>query len=1000
METEAKALPPPSLEMLKKLREEGCSANVPFQLQTFQLFLRRIMSPDSPTRNMLVVHGTGSGKTCTAIQIAESYILRPEFQDKKVLIVASGVVQDNFKTQVFDVTRVKEENGVLLSQQCTGRRYLEMLERAQSEKLRWENPENRDRLESIVKKMINDFYDFTGYIQLANTVNTKKVMLSVDDFNMWIHETFDGRLLIVDESHNLREGMMENKLVADSLQQIVQIANGMTLVLLTATPMYDSFEEILFFFNLFLWNDKKQKPTEKVTASSIFNSDGSFRSPETEATFRGWCHEYVSFIKGENPFTFPFRLPPPNDLIAKPDRTEDYKGKKINKQRKYLPLVASYVQSPQKERVFKTSGRIQEDMIPTIVVSPDERPIMQCFERASNPKFQFKYSSGVEGFLSPSKVSQHASKFATIIKCIQESTGIVFVYSNYVRGGVLQFAMALEEHGFEPAIGNRLLENLSGEYTGASAGKYAFLTSEISGRQLETLIRRLRKPENANGSDIRIIIGSPLISEGIDFKFVRQVHILDPWYNMSRLEQIIGRGLRTCSHSALSFEDQNCTIYLHVCRYTDSSRECYDEYVYRDFVEEKASKIAVVKRVLMESSIDCTSQLNANQLPQLWRDLSIPQRRAQDRKIIEMPLANLSSPSFEDGSVALVCSVFEKPSAEGVRPLSSYLDVRDEIFNKILTMFEKKPIWKREDLLDKLKYSPDVVTYILQSAIDENLQLKSETGRTGTLENKGGLYAFKPLENATMFERSVKDVPLNNVNFDIIEHEEKEAEKPIEKKSVDLELIKRTYNFPFTVAGFTPEVIEWFIVDQILKPEEKIKLLLNENAAMKKSKYSEGLVIDGINYIVLGDGKIYNKDGEIVDPIGPELDAFKLWTNTHIERIANEVKTNNKIICTLEDQILKFAAFEIGEDGHIQRIPRQKTIKPKECSFYKAVELKAFAREFGREFPMEVSKKENQCIFLSLLARQDNPRTLWVLPEIWSVVSSPANSTLLRAKIA
>jgi hypothetical protein len=871
-----------------------------------------------------------------------------------------------------------------------------MLERAQSEKLRWENPESRDKLENIVKKMIDDFYDFTGYIQFANMIDKKKITLSVDDFNEWIHQTFDGRLLIVDEAHNLREGMAENKLVADSLQQIVQVANGMTLVLLTATPMYDSFQEILFFFNLFLWNDKKQKPSEKVISSALFNGDGTFRDPESEATFRGWCHEYVSFIKGENPFTFPFRLPPPTDMIAKADRTQDYKGKRITKKRKYLPLVASYVASPQRERILEVSGRIQEDMIPTIVVSPDGRPIMQCFERSTNPKFQYKYAPGVEGFLSPSGVSLHASKFATIIKCIQESAGIVFVYSNYVRGGVLQFAMALEEHGYEPALGNRLLENLSGEYVGAPAGKYAFLTSELTSRQLENLIKRLRKPENAGGSDIRVIIGSPLISEGIDFKFVRQVHILDPWYNMSRMEQIIGRGLRTCSHSALPFQDQNCTIYLHTCKYTDDPRECYDEYVYRVFVEEKASKIANVKRVLMESSVDCTSQLNANQLPETWRKLIIPQRRAQDRAVLEMELSNLSSPSFQDGGVALVCSMFETSSEETIRPLSSYLDIRDEIFNKILTMFEKKPIWKREDLLEKLKYAPEVVTYILQSAIDENLQLKSDTGRQGTLENKDGLYAFKPLDNATMYERSVKESRLNRVNFEIPEEEEEKKEE--ETPAIDIELVKRTYKFPFNVDDFTPEIIEWFIVDQVLKPEEKIKLLLQRKTPLPP--YAQGLVIDGLNYMVLGDGKIYNQTGEVVDPVGAELDAFTLWTNTHIERIANEVKTNNRIICTLEDQTLKFSAFEVAEDGHIQRVKRTKTIKPKECSFFKVTELTAFAREFNKEFPSYTMKKENQCIFLSLLARQQNPKTLWVLPEVWSVISNPVNSTLLRSKLA
>jgi len=999
METQSKSLPPASLETLKKLRDENCRGTSPFQLEPFQLFLRRTMSPDSPLRNMLVVHGTGSGKTCTAIQIAESYILRPEFQDKKVYVIASGVVQDNFKTQVFDVTRVKEDNGILVSQQCTGRRYLEMLERAQRENLRWESPENRDRLENIVKKMIDDFYEFSGYIQFANIVDKMKITLSVDDFHNWIHETFDGRLLIVDEAHNLREGLSENKQVADALTRIVQVANGMTLVLLTATPMYDSFQEILFFFNLFLWNDKKQKPTDKLVSSDFFDSNGAFLNPENETTFRGWCHEYVSFIRGENPFTFPFRLPPPDSMIVPPKR-QNYKGTRITKPRKYLPLVGSIVEGTQKDRVAEVSGRIQEDMIPTIVVSPDGRSITQCFLKSGNPaRFQYKYAAGVEGFLSPSRIRSHAAKFATIIKCIQESTGIVFVYSNYVRGGVLQFAMALEEHGFEPAMGPKLLENTSGEYIGPSLGKYAFLTSEMSQRQVDTLIRRLRRTENANGSDIRIIIGSPLISEGIDFKFVRQVHILDPWYNMSRLDQIIGRGLRTGSHCALDFQDQNCTVYLHVCRYADDQRECYDETVYRTFVEEKASRISKIKRVLMESSIDCTSQINVNQLPESWRSLIVPQRRSQDRQIVEMSLANLSSPSFEDGNASLVCTGFASAPAEEVRPLSSYLDVRDQIFNKIQDMFEKKPIWKQADLLEKLKYAPEVVKYILESAVDENLELKSTTGRRGTLENKNGLYAYKPMENSTMYERSVKFSPENRVNIEIPEERGGVPEsKEEEETSITLETVKRTFTFPFKVDDFPVDIVNWFLVDQVLKPEDKIKHLLSLNSPLPP--YAEGLIIPGFGYMVVGDGKIFNSAGEAVEPIGAQLDAYKLWTSTHIERIARQVKEENKIICTLEEQTLKFAAFEIGEDGHVQRIKRTKTIKPKECSFFKVQELKALVSEFGRVFPKEAIKKENQCIYLSLLARMTSPKTVWVLPEIWSVISNPVNSTLLRSMIA
>jgi len=94
-ETRAQELPPPSLSALKKLREEQCSTSSSrdFKLQSNQRFLRRVMSPESNTRGVILVHGTGVGKTCTAIQIAEEYIIRPEFQDKRVLVLANPSIQ-------------------------------------------------------------------------------------------------------------------------------------------------------------------------------------------------------------------------------------------------------------------------------------------------------------------------------------------------------------------------------------------------------------------------------------------------------------------------------------------------------------------------------------------------------------------------------------------------------------------------------------------------------------------------------------------------------------------------------------------------------------------------------------------------------------------------------------------------------------------------------------------------------------------------------------------
>lgn len=1009
LEVRAAELPPANETNLVKLRKESCSTTRDFRLQSFQLFLRRVLSPDSPTRNMLLFHGTGVGKSCSAIQVAEEYILRPEFQDKKVLIIASAAVQENMRTQIFDVLRVKQDpTGILMSQQCTGRRYLEMLERAQTEGLRWENPESREKLGSIVETMIRDFYEFRPYQGWGNEHSRMKLTLSPRDYEDWIHKTYDDRLVIVDEAHNLRENQDDesSKSQSEALTAISKIAKGMTLVLLSATPMFDTYEEIMFFMNLFLWNDHRQSPSSIVKVNDIFTKDGEFKTPEAESTFRGWCHEYISFLRGENPFTFPFRLPPPESLIAKIDRTHDTKGNPIATPRKYLPLTVSYLESPQKEAVERIQGGIKDTTVPTIVVSPDGRPLLKCFEKGTNiTKALYKYAKDVPPFLSPSNLSKYATKFRTVMDCITDTSGIVFVYSNYVRGGVLQFAMALEEAGFEPALGPRMLENPSGEYKGVSRGKYAFLTSDMRERQIDQLIRRLRRPENASGQDIRVILGSPLISEGIDFKNVRQIHILDPWFNMSRMEQIIGRGLRTCSHSSLPYEQQNCTVYLHISRYVDSAKETYDEFMYRVYIEEKAKRIARIKHIISESAIDCSTQLATNMLPQAWKELPITQQRSQDGETVTAPLSSLSAPTFEDGSVALVCSRFDKTSDDTyVRPLGAYFDIRDDVFNRLIELFQEKPIWSIDELLASkgLRYAPNVVEYLLQDAIHTHLKVKDSRGRVGVLENREGLYAFTPVENATMFERSVVTKGVQRVTVPIEEEEEEPEEEEEEREeapsSLSLEDIRASYVFPFDASRFTEEVKNWFIVDQKIPHDKKVALLKQRNGML----WCKDTVVSGPDLLAVSPTEIYNTDGERIEPIGTEKDSLNLWINTHIERIVEEIRDNNKILVTVEDQVLKFAAFEVV-DGHASRMKRTKTIAPKACPFFVQQALTALVRDLtGSDFPATVKTKEVQCVYLSLAVREahlaESPLIVWVPPEVWSFVSK--ESAKVRAKLA
>ena len=67
-------------------------------------------------------------------------------------------------------------------------------------------------------------------------------------------------------------------------------------------------------------------------------------------------------------------------------------------------------------------------------------------------------------------------------------------------------------------------------------------------------IKGLTNEDNKNGEKVKVVLISKAGSEGIDLKYIRQVHVLEPWYNMNRVEQIIGRAVRNLSHKELPFE--------------------------------------------------------------------------------------------------------------------------------------------------------------------------------------------------------------------------------------------------------------------------------------------------------------------------------------------------------------------------------------------------------------------------------------------------------------
>lgn len=993
------SLPSPSIDALKALRTQLCdtSSQSGFKLQTQQRFLRRVLSPDSPNRNLLLVHGTGTGKTCTAIQVAEEYILRPEFQDKKVFVVASAAVQDNFRKELFDINRVSLDTiaGTLESQQCTGRRYLDMLLRLESEPKNWANPDIRDKLQRTADKILSEFYEFSAYTSFGNVIASKLGGTEKDIDREWVHENFDNRLLIIDEAHNIRESKdsVGIKGVTQAMENLVKTAEGLVLVLLTATPMYDTYDEIIYYMNLFLWNDRKQEFKERIQVTDLFTPDAILKPGRPTEQFKAWCQSYVSYVKGDNPFTFPFRLPPPKSIDAG-GLTHSFLRKPLAQGDQFQYLASSLVESiPEGDQLAvltKKAGEENEDerrrllMEGTLAVLPGGQSFGALF-RAEGRSFAYTE----EPCLTPEVLPSVAAKFVSVIRSIEAGVGVAFVYSNFVTMGARLFALALEEHGYTSYSGTPLLTNPA--YTGSSKGKYILLTSDATEAELASMVARVKAPENKDGSQIRIIIAGPIASEGVDFRYVRQVHVLDPWWNMSRIEQVIGRGLRTCSHARLPrFEDQNCTVYLHIVR-TGDGYECFDEYTYRTKVEQKAVRIARVRKVLAESAMDCPLQTIVNTLPDDWKNLPVPQTRSEGGVTETFRLAGMMAPAFDSAPDVISCSVDSVPPpadlGEHVRPLSTYLDVRDELLVRLAQLLIDKPIWDRDDLLKALRpYTKDVALFNLQQAVQSGFRFKDSFGRAAVLESKGDLYALAPIgvPGSTLVERITQPPARGTAELPPVPVAAEAEAVDVSSDILDAKLT--TMTFPADARErFSTDVLAGYVFDHVFTDAEKRAYL---RTRPKTLPFASRLYVPDTDIIVLGKDVFEPPE----TPEAEERTAYLAWNAALLKRFIDAKDTP---FASLKNGKLTISKLSVDSDGTIKR-KRDKSAKKYEpiiCdtgenstevmnAFAKAVDARGIGLPLKNGKPM---KGPSRCMYLELLCREEH-RCAWFTPEELAVL--------------
>jgi hypothetical protein len=876
-----------------------------FELSPHQLFVKNFLSLNTPYNSLLLYNGLGTGKTCSSIGIAEemrSYMKQVGIT-QRIIVIASPNVQSNFKTQLFDETKLKSDNGLWNLNTCIGSSLLKEI-----------NPTNltdipKEKIINQINAIINNYYVFMGYTEFANYIQKKTSVgeglgYSASEIKKIetsrIKKIFNNRLIIIDEVHNIRNtDENKNKRIGELLMKLAINSENLRLLLLSATPMYNSYKEIIWLVNLMNANDKRATIKEE----QIFDKKGNFlkeRVTEDGKVIEGGREllerkliGYVCYVRGENPYTFPYRIYPDDFSPEKTFSQIEYPKVQMNEKEIENPLqhipvyntsIGEYQQKGyefimnnlRNKSVVRTDKYGKQTLMPNFenldsfgytllqvplealnIVYPSSRFDEINMNEPPNPelndednaniieqmvghkglsnvmnyvvttvphpmKYNFEYKPEIltnyGRIFHSDNIGKYSNKISNICNIIKNSKGIIIIYSQYIDGGVVPIALALEEMGFtrygspsytKPLFKKPLAEPLDSltmkpksEVTEKfRQAKYVMITGDRNFSPTNSAdIKYVTKPENKNGEFVKVIIISKAGSEGLDFKNIRQTHILEPWYNMNRIEQIVGRSVRNLSHCQLPFEERNVEIYLHTTL-PINGEEPADLYVYR-LAEKKAKQIGKITRILKQNAVDCLlnigqTNFTIDKLNSIVEnqniELSLSSGKTIQFKIGDRPFTDICD--YMD-NCDYTCSPNKQINDDEILSHTYNNDFvktnYQRILKRIKQLFKDQIFYKKDHLINSINimkpYPIEQIYYTLTQLIDnKNDYLIDKYGRLGTLINKDDYYVFQPIEitdeNASIFERTY---PIDYKNESML--------LEIQKKQLQQEELEQEYD--------------------------------------------------------------------------------------------------------------------------------------------------------------------------------------------------------------
>ena len=393
------------------------------------------------------------------------------------------------------------------------------------------------------------------YLNLIKEIN-KRIDSNVNiiSYNKFINKinnqsiTLRNSLIIIDEIHNI---ISDTGVMYQTLYNFIQNApESLRIVLLSATPIVDQPSELALLINLL--KPKHTLPVGKAFNKIFIDNNQIINQDILQKHIKG----YVSYYKGAPAKTFPLK-----QFRLVNCHMSDYQYAIYNK--------------------IKLNENIDNFYINSRIASNTTLPKINSLNLNISKSYDL--------------LEKYSCKLLKLLIKLKYARGTVFIYSNFKEvGGIKMIAKVLEDNGYS-----------NYENNGPGTSVFAIWTGDETVENKDNILSVFNNVNNQNGSKIKILLGSPSIKEGISLMRVRQVHILEPHWNMSRIQQIIGRAIRFCSHASVKPKRRTVKIFLYIACLPENIRkeQSIDQYIL-DIAHKKEDIIKQFDKLLIDYSVD------------------------------------------------------------------------------------------------------------------------------------------------------------------------------------------------------------------------------------------------------------------------------------------------------------------------------------------------------------------------------------------------------------